>query len=235
VTVAVADPVDGLLVAASDRRAWMVVLGSRGRGAGAAALLGSVSQSVGAKAATPVVVVPSLAVDATRRGFRSGGPVIYGALGEQERGAAAEWAQAFAEVLDSPLVAAHVGSSAALPPQALTVTQAAHLATIQARVAAPDADDGSAEVERVTAASPAGGLIRLASKRNAAMLVVGSRGRGPIKSALLGSTASQLSAEAPCPVVICPPRARHPGALAAASHRRSRPQDREAHAWGSPR
>ena len=37
--------------------------------------------------------------------------------------------------------------------------------------------------------------------------VVGSRGRGPLRAALLGSVSSELAEEAPCPVVVVPPGA----------------------------
>ena len=62
-----------------------------------------------------------------------------------------------------------------------------------------------------TAADAADGLRRAAAGESAEFLVVGSRGRGPAKSALLGSTSSELVAEAPCPVVVVPPEA-GPGA-----------------------
>jgi nucleotide-binding universal stress UspA family protein len=41
------------------------------------------------------------------------------------------------------------------------------------------------------------------------LLVVGSRGRGPVERALLGSVSSQLIRTAPCPVLVMP-RAAHP-------------------------
>ena len=53
--VIAADPVDALL--GEDRRAWALVVGSRGRGTLAGLLLGSVSLSVSARAHCPVVVV----------------------------------------------------------------------------------------------------------------------------------------------------------------------------------
>ncbi len=61
-----------------------------------------------------------------------------------------------------------------------------------------------AQVEVVLDASVADGLRRIAADRDAELLVVGSRGRGTIRAALLGSTSHALAGEAPCPVVVVP-------------------------------
>jgi nucleotide-binding universal stress UspA family protein len=50
-------------------------------------------------------------------------------------------------------------------------------------------------------------LVRVAEEEEAALLVVGSRGRGAFKAALLGSVSSDAVAAAPCPVVVVPPGA----------------------------
>jgi nucleotide-binding universal stress UspA family protein len=46
--------------------------------------------------------------------------------------------------------------------------------------------------------------------RHAHLLVLGSRGRGALKSMLLGSVSAAVSAEAACPVVVCRPPAEGP-------------------------
>jgi nucleotide-binding universal stress UspA family protein len=51
---------------------------------------------------------------------------------------------------------------------------------------------------------PRHALLELSS--NADLLVVGSRGRGALKSLLLGSVSAAVSAGATCPVVVCRPR-----------------------------
>jgi nucleotide-binding universal stress UspA family protein len=53
-------------------------------------------------------------------------------------------------------------------------------------------------------------LAALAREVDAALVVVGSRGRGALRSALLGSFSTRVVAEAPCPVVVVPPGARAP-------------------------
>lgn len=63
------------------------------------------------------------------------------------------------------------------------------------------ADVGVATVERCTVeAQPAQALLEAA--QDAALLVVGSRGRGGFSSMLLGSVSHQCALHAPCPVVI---------------------------------
>ncbi|MFZ4516756.1 MAG: universal stress protein [Microthrixaceae bacterium] len=49
---------------------------------------------------------------------------------------------------------------------------------------------------------PGPAMCRLAEERGVAALVIGSRGLGAIRRALLGSVSTYVSANAPCPVVI---------------------------------
>lgn len=66
-------------------------------------------------------------------------------------------------------------------------------------------DTGGVEIERVVVEGPpAQALVHEAER--AALLVVGSRGRGGFKGLLLGSVSSQCAQHAPCPVVIVPRR-----------------------------
>jgi nucleotide-binding universal stress UspA family protein len=51
---------------------------------------------------------------------------------------------------------------------------------------------------------PADELSQLATKAGAALVVTGTRGRGPFTSALLGSVSRELVRGAPCPVMIVP-------------------------------
>ena len=84
---------------------------------------------------------------------------------------------------------------------------------------------GEGVASQVLVGDPSERLREFAAHEGASLLVVGSRGRGPLRSALLGSVSSALAAEAPCPVVVVPPnmsseervpapreRARRPGA-----------------------
>ena len=50
-------------------------------------------------------------------------------------------------------------------------------------------------------------IVELARQENAALVVLGSRGRGDLSSTVLGSVSHAVAANAPCPVVIVPPAA----------------------------
>jgi nucleotide-binding universal stress UspA family protein len=60
---------------------------------------------------------------------------------------------------------------------------------------------GSADVERVVTEGSAGEVL-VEAAAGADLVVVGSRGRGGLRSALLGSVSSHVTQHAPCPVVI---------------------------------
>lgn len=64
--------------------------------------------------------------------------------------------------------------------------------------------DEAADV-RVAAGSPAEAIQAVADSEDAELLVVGSRGRGNLRSAVLGSVSRDLAANAKRPVVVVPP------------------------------
>lgn len=55
---------------------------------------------------------------------------------------------------------------------------------------------------------PADALVRLAADLDAALIAVGSRGRGPLKSALMGSVSLALATRSGFPVLVVPPGGR---------------------------
>jgi nucleotide-binding universal stress UspA family protein len=69
--------------------------------------------------------------------------------------------------------------------------------TVEEVVTAPDADRVS---QRVVMGHPA--KVLLDAAEGAALLVVGSRGRGGFRGMLLGSVSQHVIARAPCPVVV---------------------------------
>lgn len=63
---------------------------------------------------------------------------------------------------------------------------------------------GDAVVVVEAGRAPADLLRAVADEYRSELIVVSSRGRGPMKAALLGSTAHALVTRAPCPVVVVP-------------------------------
>ena len=122
-------------------------------------------------------------------------------------------AQALATALGSRLVLVHVappteapGVSAApagqerLREEELADARAL-LQGVAGRLAAGDAE------QRVELGSPADRIVAIADEEDAALVVIGSRGRRDVKSALLGSVSHGVASKATCPVVIVPPGA----------------------------
>ena len=73
---------------------------------------------------------------------------------------------------------------------------------------------GTEEVSRrAEPGTPAEALARILADEGADFLVVGTRGRGAMRSVLLGSVAQEVLAVAPCPVVVVPPQAVHAASI----------------------
>lgn len=201
-------PVDELL--RSSERAQLVVLGSRGQGRFADALLGSVSNAVATRAACPVVVI---------RGVPTGtGPVVVGvddsptsqdALrcafeAAAQRGTDLLVVEAWREegLLAVPLIPEDREKVQRRIDQALTEQLAGFRAKYPEVNARPLARYGH----------PVATLKDIA--RDAQLLVVGHRGRGGFDGLFLGSVAAGVLHHALCPVMVvrAAVRARQPAA-----------------------
>ncbi|TCO61952.1 universal stress protein [Actinocrispum wychmicini] len=196
--------VDALIRGSQD--AQLMVLGARGHGGFAELLIGSVAVAVSARGHCPVVVVQGADVD------RTGKPIVVGVDGSPASEGAIAFAFDEASRRDVPLVAVHTwsdpvtASAFAMAPFAVdwyeVRTEEEQL--LAERVAGWQEKYPNVRVQRVvTHDHPARTLIDQA--RNAQLVVVGSRGRGPVAGMLLGSTSQALLHHAPCPVAVVRP------------------------------
>lgn len=124
------------------------------------------------------------------------GSIIVAVDGSEHAARATRWAvtQASLEQRRLVVVAAGGGDAGSLADKAAAL----------AAECAPDV----AVTTIVDAGDPRGVLVELS--RNAHLLVVGSRGRGVVRSMLLGSVSSTVSKLAWCPVVVCRPSSDEP-------------------------
>lgn len=124
-----------------------------------------------------------------------GKKIIVGYDGSAESNAAVHWAAVVSQRRGLPLV---VASAAGIDPGSMQVREAAALAEEGARRAR-----ASADVE-VSAESPGAGAVAtlVGMSENAELIVMGNRGRGRLRGALLGSAAFSVAIHANCPVAI---------------------------------
>jgi nucleotide-binding universal stress UspA family protein len=200
------DPTSALLDAAERAAAEMIVLGTRGLGPLAAALFGSVSAQLIARAPCPVVIVPAgaglglntmlCAVDHTAEA-----PAVLRAAAE------------LAERTGMRLVLGHAmthrlpsGPSAIPGVQDEAGTARSRAEAFLAELAWREGH-GNDLVRRVWASETAvaDALAELADEEQAGLIVIGARRRGLIRSALSGSVCLELPLIAGRPVVVVPP------------------------------
>lgn len=176
----------------------LVVIGSHSHGGLARILLGSTSRAVATQAHVPVVVVrPGASTD--------GRYVLVGVDGSEVSRSAVRFAADEAERLGLPLRAVLVLTPAdswtGIPPGPDDPTVQQAEAELHESLAGLREDHPDLEIEAVVnQGTPEEALLSHA--RTARLLVVGSRGRGPVRSALLGSVGRHVVERAPCPVAV---------------------------------
>jgi nucleotide-binding universal stress UspA family protein len=182
-------PVEALRALCGEKSAELLVVGSRGRSRLAAAVLGSVSARLASTADCPVMVVSTPAA-ATRflAHETNGGPIVCGLDASPESNRALEVAANLGDRMWLEVLPVYVGDG----------TRAETPGGIDFRV-------------QLDVGHPVDGLRRRAVDHHAALLVVGSRGRGALRAAALGSVSSALAATGPLPVLVVPPAARPAG------------------------
>ncbi|WP_327027790.1 universal stress protein [Micromonospora sp. NBC_01740] len=188
----------GATLVEESRRAELVVVGSRGLGGFAGLLLGSVGTQVAAHAHCPVLVVRP-----AEEPIPVAGPVLVGVDGSEPAELAVGYAADEAARRGDGLVLLHVQPPDRAPADGATETHAAELLATAA-AAVRGSHPGLAVEERVLRAPKAEQALVEASG-DAALVVVGSRGRGGFAGLLLGSVSQALVQHAHCPVLVARP------------------------------
>jgi nucleotide-binding universal stress UspA family protein len=191
-----------ILVEAS-RDATALVIGRRGLGAAASALMGSVSNRLAVEAKCPLVVVGEGELPTS-------GPIVVG-VDDSEFGAnALRYAIAEAAVRKTSVraVAAYEAFHQGFrgDPELLARLQAdieAEAADTAARAITDvlGTDSPTVDVERVTVESPPAEAI-LGNAADAQLIVVGTHGKGLVRRVLLGSVSRQVLNDAEVPVAV---------------------------------
>jgi nucleotide-binding universal stress UspA family protein len=180
--VVLGDPAESLADIAEEEAAELLVVGARGRTGLAAALLGSVSQRLAATAGCPLLIVPPGAGHRFLIEAGTDGRIVCGVDGSEESRRALAVAERLATRLDAEVDPVFV-----------------------------DAARGGQEAPPIPLRVEVGDPVRELREQGAwigvRMLAVGSRGHGPVRSALLGSVSAALAATAACPVLVVPPTA----------------------------
>lgn len=136
--------------------------------------------------------------------------VVCGLDGSAEAHSAARVAKLLADRLDLRLVLVCVAAPVTQPGVSAARHGQERLADDERREAERLLGEAAAEIEapdaelRVEFGSAADGILRVAEAEEAAFVVVGTRGRGGVKAALLGSVSRSVAARARCPVVLVP-------------------------------
>lgn len=201
-----ASPASGLHRAAENVKADLVVVGASLRGALERIAIGDTVRGVIQGSTCPVVIAPRSEGHRKAPTLRRIG---VGFNGSPESGLALEWALTLA---DAHHTAIHLVSVVELPESLWT----AHSYAVNWIGAGPDRtplaqkmlDGALAEIHRekvdgeVVVGHAGQKLVDLSEHVD--LLVLGSRGYGPLRRLLLGSTSSRVVDHAACPVVIVP-------------------------------
>ena len=195
----VGSPATEIVAPAEETGAGLVVLGSRGLGAMRRALMGSVSDSVVRHAPCPTLVVREEPLAFPTR-------ILLATDGSEEASLAASTAAELAKGTDSELHVVHVGP--AVPTfLAATEEEPARTAreartTLDEQVRMIEAGHGTQARAHLRYGGAAEEVVALAEDIGAGLIAMGSRGRGGIRRALMGSVSERVVRHAHCAVMI---------------------------------
>ncbi len=188
---------------AEELKAGLIAMGSRGRGRIKRALMGSVSDSVVRHAHCPVLV-------ARWRPLIFPVRILVATDGSEEATLAAKTAAELAQRGYSEL---HLVSIADANSSSYYYVQQTGLGDDLPQRAQDVLDDCAKKIEqsgggvagkhvRVSQRHPADGIVQVAEETGADLVVMGSRGLGGIKRALMGSVSDSVVRHAHCPVLV---------------------------------
>jgi nucleotide-binding universal stress UspA family protein len=135
--------------------------------------------------------------------------IIWSSDGSEHADRALEYARQLAEANSARLVAVHVkevtvGRAAGYPIQ-IDEEEVEQKIQGQTKDLKDAGVDASYEQRNTTAGGAAHAIADAAKEAGAELIVVGTRGQGPISGLLLGSVTQRLLHVAPCPVLAVPP------------------------------
>ncbi|MDI6627729.1 MAG: universal stress protein [Rhodococcus sp. (in: high G+C Gram-positive bacteria)] len=202
VTTSVEEATACAMMVGHSRTARVLVVGNSGSGPIVSALFGSTAQETSNAALCPVIV--------WREGVGTvDAPILVGIDGSATSEVAVEQAFDLASLLGVPMIAALAwsplsqGAALSLPgsPDSAEIEREQRMLLSECLAGWSEKYPDVAVEHIVQQGNPAHLLIDL-SKR-AGLVVVGSHGRGVVARALFGSTSSNLTRHARCPVMIC--------------------------------
>jgi nucleotide-binding universal stress UspA family protein len=189
--------------------AGLIVLGSRGFGPVRQALMGSVSESVVRHAHCPVMLVRAEALAFPVK-------ILLASDGSEEANLAAATATDLAKGTGSELHVVHVGHMPTVlyeypGPLVLDADLRSRMEEDAERAARTRLEEllkklreagGEVTEAHARVGHPDTEIVGLAGRLGAGLIVMGSRGRGPLKRALMGSVSDSVVRHAPCPVLV---------------------------------
>lgn len=191
-------PLDGLPIPAlleESRQARLLVVSTRGRGAIMRGLFGSVSSALTSHAHCPVAVIPDDLQQLTHPG-----PVVVGVDGSEPGQRALEIAFDQASRRGTGLIAVHAWENYGMYRFQADIEQAAHALLAESLAGFGDRYPGVVVRDLVVQDRPARAILEQAP--DAALVVVGSRGRGGFAGLALGSTSRTVLHRVTCPVIV---------------------------------
>lgn len=207
--VAVGRPDAEIVHAAEDTGAGLIVVGSRGRGPIKRALIGSVSDSVARHAACPVLVVR----DGRGDGRVLDGPIVLALDGSEESKLAAGAAAEISAATGSPVhliyvmpaerqLYGHHSYSEDVKKSLMEEAKAGGRRFLDEQAAGVRSTGGVVAQTYLGTGRPDEEIVELAEEIDAGMVVVGSRGLGGVRRALMGSVSGSVVRHAHCPVLV---------------------------------